>query len=108
MITVSIDVEDFRDLLDQLKGLTAAFEALEENAVDPLVVAAKLRISRKDMDDILWEYQSEICDGQHVPVQDLIQRHSGELSLYHAPIDTWPAIAAEAAAALEKKRKGIY
>jgi len=108
VITISINVEDFDDLRKQLAGLVDAFDKVDEPDADLLMIGQTLRLARKDMDDLLWDYQNEVCDGQHTPVQDLIQRHSGELTLYHAPIDTWPAIAREAIAAVAKKRKGDY
>ncbi len=109
MITINVEACDIEHLRCQLRGLSNLLTALDDgNEIEPpQEVGKKLSITRKYMDDVLWKYQEEVCDGEHASVQDLIRKHSGELTLYHAPIDTWAAIAADALSMLQWKEGGV-
>lgn len=103
MFNVTVSATTYSDLVQQLRRLIVDLDhAFSEPLADMVRVAEDTNLNRAAMDTLLWDYQARVCDGEHVAVQDLIRRHSGELSLYHAPISTWPAIADEAAQALQR------
>jgi hypothetical protein len=94
-----IEVKSIKDLQSKLQDLIGLFEQPSSD----LVIAKKLRITRRDMDALLGDYANSVHSGNWFAVRELIKQIAGELTLYDAPIDTWPAIAKAAQDAIKNK-----
>ena len=93
-----IEVNSLKDLQTKLRDLIVLFEGPSSD----LLVADKLRITRRDMDALLGDYANIVHRGNRFAIRELIMEIAGEPALYDAPIDTWPKIAKAAQAAINE------
>jgi hypothetical protein len=105
-INFVIEANGLKDLHGKLVELIKLIDDCDED----LLVANKLRITRRDMDMLLADYANIAHGGNHFAIEELIYSIAGEPTLYDAPIDMWPAIAKAAQEAItdaEYDRMGV-
>jgi hypothetical protein len=92
----------------QVKELFSLLERIQDLITDitddaaALTVAKKLRITRRDMEGILGDYADTVHGGNHLMIEKLIYEVTGEVTLFDAPIDTWPQISEAAVNAINE------
>ena len=94
-----IDAKSSKDLYEKLRDLIDILEGPD----DDLLIANSLRLTRRDMDELLADYVNIVHGGNHYAIEELIREIAGEPTLYDAPIDTWPKIAKAAQDAIHDK-----
>jgi hypothetical protein len=98
-ITFVIDAKSSKDLYEKLRDLIDILEGPD----DGLLIANSLRLTRRDMDELLRDYANIVHNGNYFATEKLIREIAGEPTLYDAPIDTWPKIAKAAQDAIHDK-----
>jgi hypothetical protein len=91
--------EELIDLLTEIKELVDEIESEAKG----LVIASKLRITRRDLENIFADYADIVHDGNHRMIEKLIYDVTGEVTLFDAPIDLWPKLVEVAQDAIDDK-----
>lgn len=96
--------EELIDLLTDIKELVDEIESEAKGSK----VAEKLRITRRDLENIFSDYADIVHDGNHLMIEKLIFDVTGEVTLFDAPIDLWPKLVEVAQSAIDDKIWGKY
>jgi len=97
-------IKELFDLLEKVKDLVTDIT----DDADSLIIAKKLRLTRRDMENMLADYANTIYNGNHFAIENLIYEISGEPTLYDVPIDLWPQISETAISAINEVKWEQY
>jgi hypothetical protein len=89
MLETEKKINELLNLLERIRNLVSEIEL---NAND-LMVAKQLRLTRRDMENVLNDYVKVVHNGNDSMRDKFVYDMTGEVTLFDAPIDLWPKMA---------------